>query len=130
MEGDRAAIEEPFMTIDVTVDVTIDDGRWPIADRRSLPAKHPFPPPLRPFEHVFPFRVLALVSKRATDLIEDGQVVVGALEVGDEIEFALALVAVGVVIELAEDGLDSGFRRLRVSFHGIAGRVFLMRIEI
>ncbi len=47
----------------------------------ALPAKYPFPAPLRPFEHVLPLRILPLVPQRPADVIEHRQVLVRAFEV-------------------------------------------------
>ena len=103
---------------------TMDHGPW-----TKLPAKHPFPPPLRPLEHVLPLRVLSFVAQRATNLFEQRQMLVRAFEVGEEVELRLPLVAVGVVVEPAENFRDARFSGSRVTLDGTSGRI-LVRIEI
>src|ERR1700704_1738648 len=92
-----------------------------VRERCALPLEHSSAFPQRPLLDIEPFRVPRDVAQSLVDLLEGRDVLVLALEVGDEVELAGALVAVGVVIELAEDRPDAVLRGLRVAVHGTAG---------
>src|ERR1051325_6970753 len=62
--------------------------------------------------------------------VERRRVLVVALEVGDEIELARALVAVGVVEQAAEDRGDSLLRGLGMAVDGTSGAGVDVRVEI